>query len=128
MTVETWTAIIAVEGEVSSDRRLVAPGALTWETPLPLYGTGTASDEFSRPIIGTVESITRIVGEDGRNLIRATGTRWAELPAALGPSVSATNGEFDTEIGAGGVLRTTAAVIRALHLGVPIWPDVKFEE
>jgi hypothetical protein len=123
-----WSAIIAVEGEVSVDGRLVRPGAFTWETPLPLMSGGTAGDEFSRPIIGTVQDITRIIGEDGRNLLRATGIAWRDLDPALGPSVSAVGGEFDTQLGEAGRLIFTHAEIKAVFLGQPVWPDVRFEE
>jgi hypothetical protein len=128
--VNPWTAIIAIEGEVSEDKRLVRPGAFDWDTPLPLIDYGTSREEgtFEYKIIGTVESIERIVGEDGRNIIRATGVRWEELPAGLGPSVSSTNGEFDTDIGVGGVMAFKRATIKAIFCGTPIWPDVRFED
>jgi hypothetical protein len=120
-----WAAVIAVEGEVSTDRRLVAPGALTWETPLPLAGERT--EGFAYDIVGTVEHIHRIVGEDGRNLLRATGVIWGPWPEGLAPCVSSVNGQFDTDMGEGGLLITRSAVIKGVYPGVPIWPDVRFD-
>jgi hypothetical protein len=122
-----WKGVIAVEGEVSSDGRLLRPGALTWETPLPLYAP-TEDDPWSRPIIGTVQHIARVIGEDGRNLIYASGVSWSPWPADLGPCVSSVNGEYDTQMGEGGRLIFTAAEIKGVYFGKPIWPDVTIEE
>lgn len=40
MTTRGWQGIVAVEGTHTVDGRLIAPGALTWSTPLPVTRIG----------------------------------------------------------------------------------------
>lgn len=76
-----WRGKIVREGFQTGDGRIIEPGALTWETPIPLAWllTGTQHVDMGgeAPTIGTVTEITR--GADG--WLDATGVIDDENPA-----------------------------------------------
>lgn len=118
-----WRGVIAVEGRVSEDGRLVEPMALAWDGPLPLYYGGTHPEQWSTPIIGTVEHIERVVTDAGPVLLLGDGPLFGEMPEESDLGVSVDSVTFIS-----GELTDTFTVrharIRAVWLGSPrIWDE-----
>lgn len=80
-----WTTLLAVEGQLSTDRRLIEPGAIEWdpdaEIPFLLYRQ--AHDGLVR--VGTIVTVRRespyVVGDIAFDLTTDVGTRCAEQAA-----------------------------------------------
>jgi hypothetical protein len=70
-----WQAVLALEGVPTDDGRVFAIGALDWrEPPLTLYGQfENAEGHDDAPIIGRIDSITRVSRPDGTAVIMGAG-------------------------------------------------------
>ncbi|QGJ89486.1 hypothetical protein PBI_SMARTIES_83 [Microbacterium phage Smarties] len=70
-----WRGVVAVEGVVTEDGRLIEPTAIRWDGPIPLTRAWTQDDEpNTSPLIGYVESVERREREPYGALIYAEGT------------------------------------------------------
>lgn len=76
---QRFTALLAVEGELTGDGRIIRPGALTWaEPPLPLsYVAQQSEGHDGAEVVGVIESIVR----QGPNLL-GEGYMLSETPLA----------------------------------------------
>ncbi|QDP43609.1 hypothetical protein QDA09_gp72 [Microbacterium phage Tyrumbra] len=95
-----WRGVIAVEGVLTADGRLIEPTAMEWDDKRPVLLTraSLAGDgDYGQSILGTVESVRREEREPYGALIIAEGElRDVEsLPDRLDLSVVVTSGEFD---------------------------------
>jgi hypothetical protein len=114
---------LAVEGQPTVDHRLIRPGALTWDTPMPVYGP-RAEGEWSSPIIGTIESVRRVEGEDGRSDLLATIAWFHDgEPTGQGLCAQVDAVQSDYEVTGDSSPILTGGRIRAAFIGLPAWPD-----
>lgn len=98
-----WRAVVAVEGVVTEDGRLLEPMSCTWaddvaSEPVPLmpvWPDGSDGLDWSRPMIGWADAFER-VEEEGRVRIYASGLLFdnVTLPDRLDLSVFVTEVEF----------------------------------
>lgn len=111
--------MIAVEGALSTDRRLIRHGALTWTTPAALWHL--TENQPERRQIGTIDSIRRVKSTDGRTMLVATGTL-DEVPEDVGLSIDVDQAEVGYPLTGEAVFN--AARIRAVWVGTrPVWPE-----
>lgn len=98
-----WRGVLAVEGELTSDGRLIEPTAIQWgDDPIPLMRSVQADSrmsgiaDWSQPLLGYVDSIERIE-RDGKVLILGEGPLLGDqpLPDSLDLSAVVTSGEYD---------------------------------
>lgn len=109
-----------IEGQPTGDGREIAPGALDWRVPpLPLMGLATEphdpsgfSDNDPAVICGRIDSLERVSGENGTQIIQAKGfflanedgAYFADLVEAMGRcGISADVAVVDSEISIEGV-------------------------
>jgi len=115
--------VLAVEGQTTEDKRLIRPGALTWETPMPVYGPRTEG-EWGTPVIGTIESIRRV--EFGRRAeLLATITWFGEEPTDTGLCAQVDSMEADHDVTDEHTLILKGGRIRAAFMGAPAWPETR---
>ena len=84
----TFLGVLAVEGQPTTDGRLIAHGALRW----PDHSVPLTAD-FGGKVIGEVSRIWR----DG-NLIRCEGTTFDSLDAGQGLAVGCTIDKFEADM------------------------------
>ncbi|WKW87118.1 peptidase [Microbacterium phage Nicole72] len=122
-----WRGVVAVEGVVTEDGRLIEPTACTWaedieDAPVPLMPVWTGERtgdgfDWSLPMIGWADRFER-VEEEGRVRIYASGPLFddATLPERLDLSVFVTEVTFAGE-GVDYPLAVTHGRIRQIGLG-----------
>lgn len=116
-----WSGPIAREGVETSDHRTIKPGALIWETPLPVMSN---VDGLPSSIVGRVDEVER----DG-GVIRASGVIDG-VPAGSHP-VAVRIGETETIVEGSDLTpryRFETGRILGLFLTTdPAWADCRIE-
>jgi hypothetical protein len=94
-TLTRWQGVVAVEGRVTSDGRLIEPTAIFWtDDPIPLMRTARGEPDWSMPLLGWTDRIERRPLPNGQVLVWATGPRTSEpLPDSLDLSATVTADE-----------------------------------
>lgn len=91
-----WRGVLAVEGEVTQDGRLIEPMALEWSPPFPLVRAYDADTRFDATdiIVGSVEQVERVERDD-KVLILGEGTLYHDPPERRDLAVTVIAGEKD---------------------------------
>ncbi|QGJ92746.1 hypothetical protein QDA04_gp76 [Microbacterium phage Megan] len=93
-----WKAVIAVEGRVTADGRLIEPTAIEWadepQRRVPLVRSPQAG-EGDHAVIGWLDRLWREEGPSGEALVWGEGDLIAEPPAKRDLSVIVISGEYD---------------------------------
>lgn len=114
-----WRGVIAVEGQETSDGRIIEPGALAWKLPVALIDT----DGWS--IVGRVDAVSR----DG-SLIRAEGILFENAPSLAGAYPTILVSEVKVRKGPRGSMVFEACDLRTvtvLRSSADVWPECRFE-
>jgi len=93
-----WRGVIAVEGVVTEDGRLIEPTAMQWnlDRGIPLVVSTQAEHPYDRRVIGVIETLERRERSPYGELIYAEGSLLPDrLPAILDLSATVTSGEHD---------------------------------
>ena len=113
--------VLAIEGQETVDHRLIRYGALTWETPMPVWGV-REEGRWDSPIVGTIEDVRRVEGSPDRAMIMATITWRVEPPTGVGLCAQLDTMESDYE-DEPRLNVVTGGRLRAAFLGTPAWPE-----
>ncbi len=93
-----WRGVVAVEGVVTEDGRLIEPTAIQWnlDKGIPLVVTTQADHPYDHRIIGVIETLERRERTPHGALIYAEGSLLPDrLPASLDLSATVTSGFAD---------------------------------
>lgn len=114
-----WRGVIAVEGVVTDDGRLIKPMAMTWADdraiPLMTPMRRGSDGDWNMPVVGYADSIER-VERDGRVLIQASGTLSGDLPAVLDLSAVVDNATITCD-GVGHPMEFTSCRLQQIVVG-----------
>lgn len=138
-----------IEGQPTGDGRQIAPGALDWRVPpIPLMGLATATHDpegfdMNDPavICGRIDSLERVAGESGTQIIMAhgcylandDGMYFADLNEQMGrlgisADVAAVDSEITAvEIDADGWPETEMTLTKGTIMGFTVCPFPAFE-
>ena len=125
-----WRGVIAVEGVVTDDGRLIKPMAMTWsdDRAIPLMTPMRRGSEgaWNMPVVGHADSVER-VERDGRVLIQASGTLSGDLPAVLDLSAVVDNATIACE-GVDHPMEFTSCRLRQIVVGSErVWDECVLE-
>lgn len=93
-----WRGVVAVEGVVTEDGRLIEPTAIQWnlDQGIPLVAIPEGDDPYDRRMVGVIETLERRERKPYGALIYAEGSLLPDrLPACLDLSATVTSGERD---------------------------------
>jgi hypothetical protein len=116
--------LIAYEGLITSDGRVIEPGVLTWDDPIPLLISMNGEGHFGSVILGKVTDITRSI-DSSADQARILGTLSHPI-RGMAPEIDLDPTEHET--GPFGLMIVRAGRIRAVTLGLrPCWPGLVIE-
>ena len=127
-----WHGVLAPENEWSGDgRRFMTDSLRNRDLPLPLTWQKASSDGHDTSVvIGRIDSIERVIGDDGVNLMRGEGT-FVDTPETdefvgllaefgrFGVSVDADDSEFEFDEDTGKVSFSSARIASACCVAIP---------
>lgn len=131
-----WHGVLAPEGAWSGDGRRFTAGSLrNRDLPLPLtWQRATNEGHDGSTVVARIDSIERVEGEGGVNLMQAEGI-WIDTPETdeivgllaefgrFGVSVDADDSEFEFDEESGKVTFTSARIASASLVSIPAFAE-----
>jgi hypothetical protein len=131
-----WHGVLAPEGAWSGDGRRFTAGSLrNRDLPLPLtWQRATNEGHDGSTVVARIDSIERVEGEGGVNLMQAEGV-WIDTPETdeivglvaefgkYGVSVDADDSEFEFDEESGQVTFTSARIASASIVSIPAFAE-----